>query len=50
MAYHCLDHLHALVSHLVDDSCNVYHLLLFDLFQGIANADEGSSTTNTSTE
>ena len=48
-AYNSLDHLHALVSHLVDDSCNVHHLLLLDLFQDIVNADEGPSATNTST-
>ena len=44
-----LHHLHALVPHLVDGSCNVHHLLLLDLLQDIVNADEGTSTTNTST-
>ena len=47
--YHGLDHLHTLVSHLVDGSCNVHHLLLLDLLQDIVNADESTSTTNTST-
>ena len=44
-----LYHLHALVPHLVDGSCNVHHLLLLDLLQHIVHADEGASTTNTST-
>ena len=35
--------------HLVDGSCNVHHLLLLDLLQDVVNADEGPSTTNTST-
>ena len=48
-AYRSLDHLHALVPHLVDGSCNVHHLLLLDLLQDIVNADEGPSATNTST-
>ena len=47
--YRSLDHLHALVPHLVDGSCNVHHLLLLDLLQHIVNADEGTSATNTST-
>ena len=42
-----LRHLHALVPHLVDDSCNVHHLLLLDLLQDIVNADEGTSMPNT---
>ena len=48
--YHSLYHLHALVSHLVDGSCNVHHLLLLDLLQDIINADEGSCTTYSSTK
>ena len=47
--YRCLDHLHALVPHLVDCSCNVHHLLLLDLLQDTVNTDEGTSTSNTST-
>ena len=48
-AYRSLHHLHALVSHLVDGSCNVHHLLLLDLVQDIVYADEGTSTSNSST-
>ena len=49
MAYNSLHHLCALVSHLVDGSCNVHHLLLLDLVQDIVYADEGTSTSNSST-
>jgi hypothetical protein len=37
------------VSHLVDGSCNVHHLLLLDLLLDNVYADEGPSATNTST-
>ena len=48
-AYRSLHHLRPLVSHLVDGSCNVHHLLLLDLVQDIVYADEGTSTSNSST-
>ena len=47
--YNKVDHLHTLVSHLVDGSCNVHHSLLLDLVQDIVQANEGTSTSNTST-
>ena len=47
--HHSLNHLHALVPHLVDGSSNVHQLLLLDLLQHIVNTDEGTSTSNTST-
>ena len=46
--YWSLDHLHALVPHLVDGSCNVHHLLLLDLLQDIVHANEGTSAPDTS--
>ena len=49
ITYWSLDHLHTLVSHLVDGPCNVYHLLLLDLIQDIINTYEGTCTPNTST-
>ena len=49
LTHRSLDHLHALVPHLVDGSCNVHHLLLLDLLQDIVNTDEGAGTTHTST-
>ena len=47
--YRSLNHLHALMPHPVDGSCNVHHLLFLDLSQHIVDADERTSTTNTST-
>ena len=47
--HHSLNHLHALVPHLVDGSCNVHQLLLLDLLQHVVDTDEGTSTSNTST-
>ena len=47
--YWSLDHLHALMPQLIDGPCNVHFVFLLDLLQNIVNANESTSTSNTST-
>ena len=47
--YHCLNHLHSLLSYLDDCPGDVHHPLLGHLLQNIVNGDESPSATHTST-
>jgi len=44
-----LNHLHSLAPQLINGACNIHYFLLCHLLQDIVNADEGPSTTHTST-
>ena len=47
--YHSLNHIHPLLSYLVDCPSNIHHSILLHLLQNTVNGDECSSATHTST-
>ena len=46
----CLNHLHSLFSHFVDDSSNVHSFLIMDLFKSYVYCYKCTSSAHTSTE